>query len=97
MPVGRAAAPVASTREIGTAADPIAAAGSPCSARLARPGVTGALLCEIVPQVWHSPHRPAHLLLCQPHSEHWYSVPAELLAMAGTVSAGTDSTTRSAA
>ncbi len=38
-----------------------------------------------------SPQRPAHLVLCQPHSEQANSVPAEPFAMPGTVSAGSDS------
>jgi hypothetical protein len=91
--VGLAVAAVASTREIGTAADPGKAAGSPRSnACPVLPVAARCLLCATVPQVWHSPHRPAHLLLRQPHSEHWYSVPAEILGMAGTLPASTDST-----
>src|SRR5215472_15297722 len=46
------------------------------------------------PHVWHSPQRPAHFVVCQPHSEHWKSTPGDDLAMAGTVSAGSDIASR---
>jgi hypothetical protein len=26
-----------------------------------------------VPHVWHSPHRPTHLVACHPHSVHLYA------------------------
>jgi hypothetical protein len=49
-----------------------------------------ALAWATVPQLWHSPHRPAHFLLCQPHSEHWYSVATADFPMTCTVAAGAD-------
>ena len=33
--------------------------------------VTGSAVSATVPHCWHSPHRPAHRMLCHPHSEHW--------------------------
>jgi hypothetical protein len=44
----------------------------------------------MLPQAWHSPQRPAHLALRQPHSEHSYIAPADDLAMSRTVAPGTD-------
>ena len=72
MPVGRAPAVLTSTSVIGTAAaDP---GGTGCPARPAerRPGraIAGTRISVTVPQPWHSPHRPAHFVLRQPHSEH---------------------------
>src|SRR4029077_18454619 len=44
-----------------------------------------------VPQAWHSPHRPAHLADCQPHSvQRKPYVPPDDLAMARTLAATTD-------
>jgi hypothetical protein len=33
-----------------------------------------------LPQAWHSPHRPTHLGVSQPHSEHRYVDRARLVA-----------------
>jgi hypothetical protein len=44
-----------------------------------------------VPQAWHSPQRPDHLVVRHPHSAHWNAGPAEDFAMARTLPAGTDS------
>src|SRR5258708_25822279 len=91
MPVGLAAAPVASMRDMGTAGAPGLTDGRPrSSARPERSATAGRPLSATDPQVWHSPQRPAHLVLCQPHSEQANSVPAEPFAMPGTVSAGAD-------
>src|SRR5260221_13928805 len=92
MPVGLAAAPVASMRDMGTAGAPGLTDGRPRSnARPERPATAGRPLSATDPQVWHSPQRPAHLVLCQPHSAQANSVPAEPFAMPGTVSAGAGS------
>ena len=76
MPVGRAAASVASTLPIGSTtalawAPPAvseprwtAARTDSREARASRGGPASAT----VPQAWHSPHRPAHLADCHPHS-----------------------------
>jgi hypothetical protein len=64
-------------------------------ARIVARASTGTLASVTVPQAWHSPHRPAHLVLRQPHSEHSYSAAAGDFPMAGSVSAGTDSGCRS--
>ena len=83
MPVGRAVASVASTRWMGTAAvlpgplpvNPGPAKPGPASlvliraaARVPARASRGSTASWTVPQAWHSPHRPAHLADCQPHS-----------------------------
>src|SRR5215472_8024413 len=91
MPVGRAAAPAASILEIGTAGDPGLTEGRPRSkARPERPAAARAAPSVTEPQVRHSPQRPAHFVVCQPHSEHSKSTPGDDLAMAGTVTTGYD-------
>jgi len=71
MPVGRAAAPLASTWEIGTAGADGLTVGSPRSS--ARPDLATAATAALSVSVPHSeqpPHRPAHLAACQPHWLH---------------------------
>jgi len=58
---------VASTCPIGTAG----ALTGPAVARRSPAGVAAAApASSTVPQAWHSPHRPAHLVERQPHSVH---------------------------
>ncbi|GAA4058603.1 hypothetical protein GCM10023065_04920 [Microbacterium laevaniformans] len=50
--------------------------------RAARVGVSGATACTgaddtastTVPHCWHSPHRPTHFALVQPHSVQRYAL-----------------------
>jgi hypothetical protein len=98
MPVARAAAPEASIFEMGTAGAPGLTAGSlRSSVRPERPPLACAAPSLTEPQVMHSPQRPAHFMLCQPHSLHEKTAPTEDFAMAGTVSAGSDSAAGQAA
>jgi hypothetical protein len=71
MPVGRAAAPLASTWEIGTAGSAGLTAGRPRNK--ARPDFAPAAAAALSASVPHSeqpPQRPAHLTVCQPQSLH---------------------------
>ena len=53
-------------------AGPAGPAGrGPLLAGPSRRSRAGTLASTTVPHCWHSPHRPAHFVLCQPHSEHW--------------------------
>jgi hypothetical protein len=58
---------VASTWPIGTAG----ALTGPARTRRNLAGAGAAApASSTVPHAWHSPHRPAHLVVCQPHSVH---------------------------
>ena len=61
-PVGTARADSTSTSPIGRAA---LLTGPALVVRTA-----GAVVSATVPQAWHSPHRPTHLAVSQPHSAH---------------------------
>ncbi|CCH70021.1 hypothetical protein BN10_480020 [Phycicoccus elongatus Lp2] len=85
-PVDRATARRASTSPIGTAGR------STAPAAVVRTLTAPTSLID--PQAWHSPHRPIHLLVCHPHSEHWYAAALraeDLAAMRHTVCRGADS------
>ena len=60
-PVGRATARRASTSPMGMAGR---------STVLAVVRAETAPTSETLPHAWHSPHRPTHFAVCQPHSEH---------------------------
>ena len=51
----------------------------------------GAAAACTVPHAWHPAQRPVHLVVRQPHSEHWNAWPADDFAMGRTVLAGSDS------
>ncbi len=52
-------------------------------------GVT--LAATTVPQAWQPPHRPAHFVLRQPHSEHSCSTVGDDFPMAAKLPPATDS------
>jgi hypothetical protein len=39
----------------------------------------GAARSTTVPHAWHSPQRPTHFAVSQPHSPQWYAAAAALL------------------
>ena len=91
MPVGRAATTIASTRRMGTAAVLAGAALRWSTVRVPGRADRRRAASWTVPQAWHSPHRPAHLADCQPHSvQRKPDVPADDLAMARTLAATSD-------
>ena len=62
-PLGRKVESATLTWPIGTAG----VLTGPAAARS-----TGAVVSRIEPQAWHSPHRPTHLVVSQPHSlQRW--------------------------
>jgi CheY-like chemotaxis protein len=74
-----------------TSTSPIGRAGvATVVAVTTRGGAAGAPASPTVPQVWHSPHRPTHLEVCQPHSEQRKAGAFVVFAMQRSVRAGTD-------
>ncbi len=70
-PVGRARAASASIAAIGRAGQVTGPDRTVC-----KRGGPAPPICSTVPHAWHSPHRPAHLADCQPHSPHRYAEPS---------------------
>src|SRR3954452_16271408 len=92
-PVARACASSTSTSAIGVAA----ALTGP--AAVVRTGTS--TTSSTVPQAWHSPHRPTHLGVTQPHSPQRYAglglpLRAVLAAMGQSVGTATDNPARNA-
>jgi len=52
--------------------------------------VVGAPTSLTDPQAWHSPHRPTHFTVAQPHSAHRKELPRVTFAMPKTLDGGTD-------
>jgi hypothetical protein len=67
-------AAVASTCPIGTAG---ALTGPALTRRSPLGAGAAAAASSTVPHAWHSPHRPAHFVVRQPHSAHRNAVTAE--------------------
>ena len=96
-PVDRAPAALASTAAIETAGLAGATAALNSAAELAKPAAPvpgrtsrGAAAACTVPHASHPAQRPVHLVVRQPHSEHWNAWPADDFAMGRTVLAGSD-------
>src|SRR6478672_6135508 len=85
-PVGRKAAVVASTSAIRRAGSTTVVA--------AVVRATAVPVSSTVPQAWHSPQRPTHLAVVQPHSAHLYAGALDardvFVAMGSTLLAGPD-------
>ena len=59
--------PLVRERESSTDTCPIGTAGALTGPATVRP--VGAAVSATLPQAWHSPQRPTHLAVSQPHSE----------------------------
>jgi hypothetical protein len=89
MPVGRTLAARTSTSVIGTAAPPVRAAAATAGLSRVRASA-GTAASSTVPHAWHSPHRPDHRVVRQPHSLQRKTDPVDDFPMTRTVLTGCD-------